>query len=270
MSLRNYISVSGVSTFYDLKAIAEFCDKEKLNFPVAIGFQISNKSINQGTANSRQPLFEHLKKMEDISRNYGLIPTFHYYTKDNSTIIGDLEKLVSLNPQPDQKLLQFNTLPPSSKTLEKVKKLGFNTIFKVPVSNLSLGRHAVWRKGQEVQDFNFGDVMTLVGMVHERKDFIDYVMFDPSHGIGLLLDLSVNSLAVRFGKEIYEKFPKMGLVYAGGIGPENVSSVVKDLSQHFPKGFSIDTENRVRINDRLDVGLVKKYLTNACEAFRIL
>src|SRR3989344_503825 len=197
------------------------------------------------------------------------------YTKDNKTIIGDLEKLASLSGTiRESSLFQLNTLPPDTKTLEQIKQLGFKTILKVPVSNKTHGGYAVW-KGHETHDFHFGEVAALVEIVRERKDFTDYVIFDPSHGTSLPLDLAKESLGIRFGKEISKSFPYLGLVYAGGIGSENAGEIIKTLSGYFPKGFSIDTESKVRETvkvcgtttfDELNIDLVKNYLVNVREA----
>lgn len=264
----NFVSVSAISDIKQLDSIAKIYRDEKIDFPLVIGYQISNKSINQGTQNSRQPKFTELKKLDEATRGYGFITAIHYYTKENTTILADLEKIVKLGIEPS--LLQFNTLPPSLDTLKRVKGMGFNTIFKVAVSNKQCpqGGYAIW-KGEGVQDVSGGQVEHLVAQVYDKRKFIDYAMFDPSHGTNLELNLNENSLAIRFGKSIVanKELDNLGLVYAGGTKPTNVIFLNKSLNHFFPNRTSIDIESGVRIDDRLDEGLVKEYLLN-CKGSR--
>jgi len=259
----NFVSISAISDTNQLDGINKIYREEGFDFPLVIGYQVSNKSINQGTQNSRQPRFSDLGFLNRQTINYGLHTAVHYYTKDNATILQDLEKIIDLGINPSITLLQLNTLPFSIETLSKVKELGFNVIFKVAVSNKQTlqGGYAVW-KGKEVQDVSSGQVEPLVAQVSDRLGLIDYAMFDPSHGTNLDLDFDENSLALKFGRSITDnpKLNEIGLVYAGGIKPTNVSKVSRVLHKTFPNRFSIDTESGVRIDDELNLGLIKDYL----------
>ena len=141
--------------------------------------------------------------LDKETRDYGLITAIHYHTKDNATIIRDLEKVIETGVDPSLALVQFNTLPPSIDTLRQVKDMGFSNIFKVAVSNKKSPQkgYSVW-KGEEVQDFKSGEIEPLLKQVYDRKNVINYAMFDPSHGTNLDLDWDENSLAIRFGRDI--------------------------------------------------------------------
>ncbi len=260
----NFVSVSAVSDRNQLYGIKRMYQEEGFDFPLVIGYQVSNKSINQGTQNSRQPKFSDLGFLDRQTTGYGFHTAIHYYTKDNATIMQDLEKIIDLRVNPSITLLQFNTLPSSPETLSEVKKLGFKVIFKVAVSNKQTpqGGYAVW-KGEEVQDVSSGLVEPLVAQVSERLGLIDYAMFDPSHGTNLDLDFDENSLALKFGRSIVDnpKLNGIGLVYAGGIKPSNVSKISEVLNKSFPNRFSIDTESGVRTDDRLNLELIRNYLS---------
>jgi len=271
--VKNFVSVSAISDRRELAEINRVCKAERLQFPLAIGYQVSNKSINQGTQNPRQPKFSYLGELDKETRGYGLITAVHYYTKDNSTIVGDLERIIAIGVNPNLALLQFNTLLPSTEVLRKVKDMGFEVIFKVAVSDKQTpqGGYAVW-KGEGVQDINSGETAPLVRQVYDRRDVIDYAMFDPSHGTNLDLDLNEGSLAIRFGKEVtaLNDLNPLGLVYAGGIKPNNVKRITKALNSFFPNKVSIDTESGVRMDDNLDLGFVREYLVNYREAMQNL
>ncbi len=260
---KNFVSVSAVTDSYQLSKIAKIYREERFDFPLVIGYQTSNNNINRGTKNNRQPLFSDIGELDRETRDLRLITAIHYYTKDNSTIVKDLEKVIDTGVDSSRALVQFNTLPPTVEILKQVKNMGFDIIFNVAVSNKKDGGYAVW-KGDNTQDVSTGDVTLLVQQVYERKECIDYVMFDPSHGTNLDLDLNKNNLAIRFGKEI-EKMGK-SLVYAGGISPSNVQKITKTLFTFFPNGVSIDTESGVRVDDFLYFNLVRGYLLNYLEA----
>lgn len=261
----NFISVSAITDRDQLEGIANICQEEKFSFPVVIGYQVSNKSINHGTKNSRQPKFEELGDLDRQTRDYGLITAVHYYTKNNRTIKKDLEKITELGIDPSKTLLQLNTLPPSIEILRQVNDIGYKIILKVAVSNKQTpqGGFAIW-KGNRVEDVSSERPFNLIGQVYDRREFIDYVMFDPSHGTNLDLNLDEESLAIKFGKvftldtDLVQA--NLGLVYAGGIKPNNVRSVVRTLNKFFPNQFSIDAESGIRTDDRVDLNLVRDYL----------
>jgi phosphoribosylanthranilate isomerase len=270
---QNFVSISGISDRKELQGIYKICQEEIFDFPLVIGYQVSSKSINLGTQNPRQPKFLDLGDLNTETLSYGFFPAVHYYTKDNSSVLKDLEKIAELGILDSNLLLQLNTLPLPTEILREIKKAGPEVIFKAAVSDkqTSQGGYAVW-KGEGVQDVKKGAVKPLIAQVRERKDFIDYVMFDPSHGTNLNLDLDEKNLAIRFGKEItsIKELDHLGLVYAGGIKPSNTKKVVRGLFSFFPDRFSIDAESGVRNKEnKLDLDLVRAYLINFREACQI-
>jgi phosphoribosylanthranilate isomerase len=267
----NFVAISGVSTSEQLKGISKICNEKEINFPVAIGYQFSSKSINQGSRNQRQPIFADFGELNKQTLEYGFIPAVHYHTTDNETILGDLEQITNQGLDPNLALVQFNTSPPTIDTLRKVKEMGFRIIFPVSVSNKQSpeGGFSVW-KGEGIQDVTQGETDPLIEEVLERKDVIDYIMFDPSHGTNLELDLNEQSLAIRFGQEIMERqeLNYLDLVYAGGINPTNVGHLVGSLMSYFPKErISVDIESGVMMDNRFDLDLVRSYLIGCRDNF---
>ncbi len=260
---KNYVSVCGISNIGELSAISEISKQENFPFTITIGYQISGRSINEGTQNPRQPKFADLADLDRATRDYGFLTAIHYYGKDGEKTVSDIEKIVDIGVDCSKALIQFNTLPQNNENLRMIKEMGFQTIFKVAVSNKSSGGYKVW-KGEEVQDVNKGNSETLLKQVFDRKELIDYAMFDASHGTNLELDLDENSLAVKFGKGITtnRELDHLGLVYAGGIKPSNVRQITRSLNSFFPNRASIDIESGVRTNNILDMNLVRDYLLN--------
>jgi hypothetical protein len=260
---KNFVSISAITDKEQLEGIAKICNDEEISFPIAIGYQVSYKSINIGTFSPRQPRFIDLGDLDKKTKDYGFITAIHYYSKNNETIISDLEKIIGLGINHSTTLLQLNTLPLPLEILGIVKNMDFKIIFKVAVSDKKTSErgYAVW-KGEEVEDVSDGQSESLVNQVYDRRNYIDYAMFDPSHGTNIDLDLNENSLAIKFGKDIVgiPELNKLGLVYAGGIKPGNVRNLTKSLNRFFPYRFSIDSESGVRTDDKLDLGLIRDYL----------
>lgn len=266
----NFVSISAVSNQEQLTKISQICREEWFMYPLVIGYQVSNKSINMGTQNPRQPSFSELGALDKSTRDYGFTTAIHYHTKNNETIVEDLEKIAEIGVDPSGALVQLNTLPATPETLKKVKDMGYKIIFPVAVSDKQTpdGGFAVW-KGNGVEDVASGNVSSLVNQVVDRKDYIDYVMFDPSHGTNLKLNLNSGSLAIRFGNEIVNRkdLDHLGLVYAGGVNPDNVYGLTHVLESRYPKRISIDTESGVRIDNKLGLDLVRNHLVNYREGF---
>mgnify|MGYP006295194757 CR=1 FL=1 len=273
--VNRFVSVSGITNDKELEDVARIREEEKIETPVVIGYQVSHKSMHKGTTNSRQPQFSELYSLVHKTDMLGMHSAIHYYAKSEEVIKDDLMKIKSdldtgmLSPA----LLQFNTLPPSPEIMQFAKDLGFYNIFKVAVSHKQTpdGGYAVW-KGEEVQDVSNGFVRPLLNQVRERMPNIDYVMFDPSHGTNLELDLTEDSLARRFGTEIVvdPDFKDVGLVYAGGINPNNVSVLNKTLCSFFTqKRVSLDIESGIRPkNNKYDSDSVRGYLRNYEDSLR--
>jgi phosphoribosylanthranilate isomerase len=95
-------------------------------------------------------------------------------------------------------------------------------------------------------------------------------MFDPRHVTNLELYLNKNSLAIRFGGRVskLKELDNLGLVYAGGINPDNVVGLTRTLNQFFPRRFSVDIESIVRTEKDLDIGKVRDYLNGYKKAMR--
>lgn len=265
---RDFICVSGVTREEELHWISYFTYINNLD-NTAIGFQVSNSSINKGTTGERQSEFSELKNLVSLSRINGITPAIHYFTNDNETVLGDLETIASnIDMSCGSTLLQFNTLPLETSVLKEVKKMGFDTIFKIPVSNKENERGYSILRGGDVQDVSSGEVAPLIEYAREVAQDVSYVMFDASHGTNLELDLSENSLPIRFGKGIRElgEMDNVGLVYAGGIGPDNVYDMMRTLGEYFPRGVSVDAESAVMSSDGLDRKKIGEYFSEAKRA----
>jgi len=270
MTAKQFLSVSAVRSKQELESIVRIRDRTKIKTPIAIGFQVSEKSINTGGTNNRQAPFGELPDLVKQANDWGLIPAIHYYSKNPDGFIGaDLQKMADSGLFGYKPILfQFNTLPPNPLLLAGLQKEGVDVIFKVAVADkTNEATPIVWRDGRNVVDVNTGDVNLLVQQVRDNFDFISYAMFDPSHGTDYKVDLNEERMGIKFGKAIITEpeLDRIGLVYAGGISHRNVVKVVKTLSSYFGDRFSIDAESGLRDMGGLNMNKVRCYLENSAD-----
>jgi len=267
--MRDYISVSGITSpeetrelFLNIRHIAmkkfiaqgyNFAHKD-----LVIGYQFSHKSIYEGPSNSRQLRIENTYQLMELNQFLGFDAGLHYYTKDFSTIIDDLDILLNKNKLSNfVTMLQFNTKTPIDVDILRDIKNEYNQriIFKVPVEEE--GVNIIEKKDYTLDQ--------LVQLVEERGDYIDYAMYDPSHGTGTEMDLNK---ATAFGKEM-KKLHK-NIVLAGGFNPKNIEASLDRIILELGQEFSIDAEGGLRDklgegygNDKFNPDKAGMYL-NAC------
>jgi len=115
-------------------------------------------------------------------------------------------------------------------------------------SQILLGVHAsrknievVLQLGSKALDEVHNDPQQLVKKLRGYEAVIHRVLLDKSMGKGLGMDASA---LLPFARAIREHFPTLGLVAAGGLGPETVH-LVEPLVKEFPD-VSIDAQGRLR------------------------
>ncbi len=112
-----------------------------------------------------------------------------------------------------------------------------------------------------------GDPVKLLRRLREYKGVVNRILFDRSMGRGLDLD-AVG--AVQFIREIKNEFPDLGLVVAGGLGPNTVN-LIEPLLEEFPD-ISIDAQGKLRpsgnILDPIDWNMAETYLISALKLLK--
>jgi hypothetical protein len=97
------------------------------------------------------------------------------------------------------------------------------------------------------------------------RHVVDRVLLDKSMGRGLGMDAEG---LIPFAKAIKKKYPHIGLVAAGGLGPGTVD-LIKPLLKEFPD-ISMDAQGKLRPSgnalDPIDWDMAGKYLIEALEA----
>lgn len=99
------------------------------------------------------------------------------------------------------------------------------------------------------------------------EGFVDYVLIDPSGGIGIPFD---PEFAIKCFERLYnsESFSKTKFGIAGGLSPDTLPGLLTPVLERFPQ-ISIDAEGKLRTpEDALDVAVAIEYLTSAEKLYR--
>ena len=119
------------------------------------------------------------------------------------------------------------------------------------------------RSFQEVDN----DVEKLTSKLLDYYGIVDRVLLDRSMGKGVPLDAQ-NLLS--FIRDIAKHLPRMGMVVAGGLGPETMHLLLPIVAEY--SQISIDAEGQLRtshnIKDPIEWDLATIYLIKALQIFR--
>ena len=246
-----YVGVTGVMSDVEaislLSAIPVAGSRRKL----MMGLLASSKTI-EGVPNkwpNRYPTLENIGSIfQNDPRALNLI---HFNTKDPSLLFEQMLKAHSL-AGPHCHGFQLNVAWPDPRALR-----AFYMMRKGPAIVLQVGSRAfacVKDSPRELAD----------KIAQEYAKYIDYVLLDPSGGLGRPLDAEVlrgylRALGVR-GLPI-------GLGVAGGLSASTLH-LVAPLLDEFPN-LSIDAEGKLRDeDDRLDISAATAYIKNAFTLFK--
>ena len=119
---------------------------------------------------------------------------------------------------------------------------------------LQVGRNAIEQANNDPKE--------VVERLRDYEGVAQHVLLDKSMGRGH----GMNAVGlIPFARAIKEAFPDLGIVVAGGLGPESVR-LVEPLVKEFPD-VSIDAQGKLRPSgsalDPIDWGMAKTYLVKA-------
>lgn len=171
----------------------------------------------------------------------------HYNTKDPDTLVEQLERI----KEADYKIhgFQLNMAWPSQRIVARCHG-------NVPGGRiiLQIGGHALEAVGNRPH--------SLVAKLREYVGVADYILLDPSGGLGRPFDPE----EVRaYLDAIYAADLPFGVGVAGGLSASTLEERIGPLAEKFPD-LSIDAEGRLRTphpEDRLDVMAARAYVEKA-------
>ncbi len=121
--------------------------------------------------------------------------------------------------------------------------------------------------GTRAFDLADNDPDRVVENLYPYQTFVTHVLLDKSMGKGLGMDAEG---LLPFARAIRKEYPNMGIVVAGGLGP-NTICLAEPFLDEFPD-ISIDAQGRLRpsgnLMDPIDWEMAGEYLTKALIMFR--
>ena len=124
---------------------------------------------------------------------------------------------------------------------------------------LQVGKNAIEQANNDPQE--------IVKRIKDYDGIISHVLLDKSMGRGLGMDALG---LIPFVEAIKKEFPNLGIVVAGGLGPDTID-LVKPLSEKFPD-ISIDAQGKLRPSgnalDPIDWNMAEMYLVKALQLFK--
>ncbi len=219
---------------------------------VMIGVLVSGKTLH-GQPNkwpNRYPKGEVLKTLFPDNRH--ALNLIHFNTKEPERLLYDMclaQDLCGSNCHG----FQLNIAWPDKKVLQDYKA---KAQFHHKTIVLQVGGKALDEMGRHPT--------RVMARVQEYAGLVDYVLIDPSGGLGKEFELSL----ARNYLERQNIAPDVGFGIAGGLHGENIERL-RELASKYE--FSIDAEGKLRNeDDHLDVLKTALYLQNAGKLFREL
>ena len=242
---RRYIGITG---FMDIGEIIK-CKVHSMGQEPMImyGILTSSKTIaypsKEGT---RRPSLDNLSLLlEEIPIQS--LPTIHHCTY-NRKFSQELDIILSQDRIYDRglvKAVQINQRLPEVIEMEKMKKKypGLKMILQLEPEDIEVPEAT----GRRVNDYD---------------GLVEYVIIDPSRGIGKELNM-YDTLNV-LNKIKINAMP----VIAGGLSAANVGGVIKSFRKEYGDGFCIDVEGKIRdADDKLNIKKMTSYMKEAYDAY---
>lgn len=180
---------------------------------------------------------------------YNCVHYIDYCGHGRPSFEDDLAKVISLGGD-NLHAVQLDMIWPDPELIAKIKDGHVKNVEII----LQIGGKAF----DEVDE----DPDELAERLDDYNGVVDRILLDRSMGTGKVMDAE---WLLPFGSAVRKRFPKIGLIAAGGLGPDTLQAV-EPLLDEFP-GLSIDAEVQLKkIKDTLeplDMDLAEQYLIKA-------
>lgn len=257
-----YIGITGFKTKEEIIRTAnafkenyEKCRAYKSVYKPMFGFLCSNKRLEDKLSEGTQsPAFVQLKELIDYAVEADslkkCIPMIHYHTENAKTLADEIKEVFD-GIYDKCKAVQLNMTWPAIEQVEKIKK-EFPEIQIV----FQLNKYAL----------NDLEAENVVKRTKEYEKLVDYILIDPSGGLGVEFDLEKScELMTAIENELENK--TIGI--AGGLDGENVKDKITNIAKKIHSYFCIDAQGKLRTEDKKEINAEKtnKYVAEALSAF---
>lgn len=248
----------GITDFMTFEQVQQMLSVFKANCKTGqhrrlhVGVMMSQKTLN-GLETKWSKAFPGKEVIADIFGSSETMNCLHYADYEDHDLLRNLIQAITWGGE-NINALQLDMVWPSPNHIAEAIRV-LSTELEVI---LQLNAKALAQCDNEPQK--------VVELLRNYQGVVDHVLLDKSAGKGLGMDALG---LLPFARAIREAFPDLGLVAAGGLGP-NTMGLVEPLLEEFPN-ISIDAQGRLRPSgnalDPIDWDLAEGYLI---EALRIL
>ncbi|MDB5194063.1 MAG: hypothetical protein JWN50_77 [Parcubacteria group bacterium] len=242
-----YIGVTGFETLKQVDNIARMISGK--SYLLMNGVLVSHKTLN-GQPNNWPMRYPKREDVTDLfSIHSSVMNIVHYNTREPATLVPQLLGIIGLchasrhlrglgMPGPTLDGFQLNMRWPDPNTLRQFKELTQNRyqiILQIGKGALSMANteEATWYAPQHI-----------VSMLSPYQGITDYILLDPSSGLGLPLEIDVID---RYLEAIYRESFSFGIGIAGGFSKETARSILPLVGKYHD--LSVDAEGKLRDED---------------------
>lgn len=251
--LASYVGVTGFMSSDEVKQVHSVVPSNSIR-QLMVGVLASSKTIN-GIPNKWPNRYPAANKIADIFlRHPKLTNLIHFNTKEPEKLLEQMEQVTQLGG-PNLHGLQLNIKWPEAEILKKYKELHPGKIIVLQCGSGAL------------EDVRY-DPMLLAKRLNQYDENCDYVLLDPSGGLGQDFD---PEQIFNLTRELYFRFGRyrMGFGIAGGLCAETLKNIPYNILQFFP-WTNIDAEGKLRDeSDNLDIAKAQKYVEEAFAMFSV-
>lgn len=242
---KSYIGVTGFMSRAEVDAVltAIPAGAERL---LMIGVLVSSKTM-EGIPNKWPKRYPSADQIAGIFPNHPLaLNLVHFNTKDPNELLSQMLKVTELGGE-NFHGFQLNIKWPNPFTLEEYKREYPDKII-------------VLQCGEAALDAVSNNPTTLVEVIENYIGVCDYLLVDPSGGLGKPLN---PHKGLEYLQQLNARTDKMGFGIAGGLSPTTLEDLMGPIVKVYPN-TSIDAEGRLRDgDDNLDVAVAKDFVSKA-------
>jgi len=256
--LKPYIGITDFMTFEQVtRMLKVFMEHKKPTSKrqLHIGVMMSYKTLNniETKWSKAFPAKETIDSIFKPAKGNHLYYCLHYADYNNETSELDLANAIRYASFIDA--LQLDMIWPEPRIIAG----GINRSRRQPEVILQIGKNAIEETNSDPDE--------VVYRLEEYDGVIDRVLLDKSMGRGLSMDTTE---LIPFARAIKDRFHNLGLVFAGGLGPDTIN-LIEPIVKEFPD-LSIDAQGRLRPSgnaiDPIDWDMASEYLIKALEILK--
>lgn len=250
-----YIPYIGISDFKTLKQVRMMQEVFRAHLPkdsrriLHVGVVMSYETLHN-IETEWSNVFPEKETIASIFTLEDVYNCLHYVDYDHNLRLGSsLARAISYGGR-NIHAVQLDMLWPDPNQIAQ----GLNASHKKIEITLQIGKNAI--------EGSNNDPQLIVRRLEDYEGVIHRVLLDKSMGRGIGMD--ANGL-IPLARAIRKRFPDLGLVVAGGLGPKTIN-LVRPLAAEFPD-ISIDAQGRLRPSgnalDPINWDMAKEYVIRA-------